>query len=49
MAALRRVAAELPEGSVDGLSIICRAPNGFPLPPDGRVVPLHELPARWAR
>jgi uncharacterized protein len=49
LTALRRVAAELPRGSVDGLSIVCRSPNGFPLPPDGQVVPLHGLPDRWAR
>ena len=49
LTALRRVAAELPRGSVDGLSIVCRSPHGFPLPPDGQVVPLHGLPDRWAR
>jgi predicted AAA+ superfamily ATPase len=48
LASLRRVAAELPRGSVDGLSIVCRAPNEFPLPPDGRALPLDRLPERWA-
>ncbi len=49
LAALRRVAAELPRGSVDRLSVICRAPHSFPLARDGHAVPLHELPDRWGR
>jgi predicted AAA+ superfamily ATPase len=49
LAALRRIAAELPKGSVDGLSVVCRSPHGYPLPPDGKVLPLDELPDRWGR
>jgi len=48
LAPLRRVAAELPRGRVDGLSIVCRAPHEFPLPPNGCALPLDRQPERWA-
>ncbi len=37
---LRRIARELPPGSVRSLSIVCRAPNPYPLGDDARAVPL---------
>jgi predicted AAA+ superfamily ATPase len=49
LAGLRRVAAELPRGSVGGLFIVCRSPHAYPMPPDGKVLPLDELPDRWGR
>jgi predicted AAA+ superfamily ATPase len=48
IAQLHRVAAELPKGTVDGLSIICRTRNAYPIPPDVRALPLHGMPERWA-
>ena len=41
--ALRKVAGELPEGSVEAMSIICRAPNAYPLAPDTDAVPLSAI------
>ena len=40
--ALRRIARELPPGSVRSLSIFCRAPNAYPLGDDARAVPLDS-------
>ena len=40
--ALRRIAGDLPPGSVRSLSIICRAPNAYPLGDDARAVPLDS-------
>ena len=48
--ALRRIAGELPAGSVRSLSIFCRAPNAYPLGEDARAVPLDapDALADWA-
>ncbi len=48
--ALRRIARELPAGSVRSLSIFCRAPNAYPLGDDARAVPLDapNALADWA-
>lgn len=43
--ALRRVAKELPYGTVESMSIICRAPNSYPLAPDAHAVPLSAINA----
>ena len=48
--ALRRIARELPAGSVRSLSIFCRTPNAYPLGDDARAVPLDapNALADWA-
>lgn len=49
-ASLRKVARYLPADSVQTMSVICRAPKPFPIPPDIDVQPLDavsELP-HWA-
>ena len=48
--ALRRIAGELPPGSVRSLSIFCRAPNAYPLDGDAHAVPLEapDALADWA-
>ena len=40
---LRRVAGCLPAGSVQGMSVICRASHNYPIPPDAEAVPLSEV------
>lgn len=37
---LRRVAADLPEGSVRSLSLLCRTPQDYPLGPGARALPV---------
>ena len=48
--ALRRIARELPPGSVRSLSIFCRAPNAYPLGDDAVATPLDapDALADWA-
>ncbi|MYN68072.1 MAG: ATP-binding protein [Acidobacteria bacterium] len=47
--ALRRIARDLPPGSVRSLSIFCRAPNAYPLGDDAHAVPLDapDALAAW--
>ena len=49
VAALRRIARELPDGAVRSLTIFCRAPNPYPLGSDARAAPLGapEALADW--
>ena len=42
--AVRKLVPVLPEGSVASLTIVCRAPNAYPLTDDVRVVPLDGMP-----
>jgi len=45
---LRRVAADLPAKSLEHLSVVCRAPNAYPLGTQAQALPLAALPGRWA-
>jgi len=47
LAALRRIAAELPAKSVKALLLICRCRNCFPIGSEGLAVTLDALPDRW--
>lgn len=44
---LHQVAAELPEGSVEARSLVCRSSHRFPLGNGADAVPLAELAASW--
>ena len=44
---LRQVAAELPQGSVAAMALICRCAHPFPLAPDIEALPPWELASAW--
>jgi len=44
---LHQVAGELPSGSVEQQSLICRAPNPYPIGAGASALPLHALAEQW--
>jgi len=44
---LHQVAGELPSGSVEQQSLICRAPNPYPIGAGASALPLHALAGQW--
>lgn len=47
VAPLRRVKQQLPRGSTERLTIVCRSSHCYPLADDAEACPLHELPESW--
>ena len=44
---LHQVAGELPAGSVEQQTLICRAPHPYPLGESTSALPLHALAEQW--
>jgi len=44
---LRQVAAELPEGSVAAMALLCRAPHPFPLGEGVEALPAEAVATAW--